>query len=79
MTMSSHFPLPSAQPAFRRERLRDALRATVDMLDRDRADLIAPGYVEDYLALNWLECRGRGLRLTSSGAALCLQIAAQAH
>jgi len=52
----------------------------MDMLNRDRADLIAPGFVEDYLALNWLECRGdRGLRLTSSGAALCLQIAAQAY
>jgi hypothetical protein len=68
-------PLPTSPPSSRREQLRDALRVTVDMLNRGRVDLIAPGFLADYLALDWLEDRGTGLRLTSRGTALCLEIA----
>jgi hypothetical protein len=49
------------------------------MLDRGRADLVAPGYLDDYVALDWLEDRGAGWQLTPSGVALCLQISARAH
>jgi len=70
-------PTSIAPPTLRREQLRDALPATVVMLDRDRVDLIPGGFVDDYLALSWLEDRGAGLRLTSSGAAICLHIAAR--
>jgi hypothetical protein len=47
------------------------------MLDADRVDLIPRGFVDDYVALSWLENRGAGLRLTTSGAALCVDIAAR--
>jgi hypothetical protein len=77
MPILTLFPPATVPPALRRERLRDALRTTVDLVNRDRADLIAPGFVDDYLALDWLEDRGGGLRLTPAGAALCLQIAAR--
>jgi len=49
------------------------------MLNANRADLIPHGFVDDYVALSWLEDRGAGLRLTCSGAALCVDIAARAH
>jgi hypothetical protein len=49
------------------------------MIDADRADLIPPGFVDDYVALSWLEDCGVGLRLTHSGAALCMDIATRAQ
>jgi hypothetical protein len=66
-------------PTLRREQLRDALPGAVAMINADRVDLIPHGFVDDYVALSWLEDRGAGLRLTSSGAALCMDIAARAH
>ena len=50
---SSTLPRPSSlvPPASRRELLREELLTTVDMLHRRRADLVAHGFLEDYVAL----------------------------
>lgn len=61
----------------RREALRDALLATVDLLYRRRAGEIREGYIDDYVALKWLEWNGGGLRLTASGETVCRQLSAQ--
>lgn len=63
------------QPPLRRETLRDALPASVDLLLRRRASDIAPGYIDDYVALDWLEWHGGGLRVTVVGQNICRQIA----
>lgn len=62
-------------PALRRESLRDALPASIDLLHRRRARDIAPGYIDDYVALHWLEWHGGGLRVTVVGENLCRQLA----
>jgi len=54
--------------------LRDDLPATVDLLKRRRADLISESLIEDYVALNWLEWNGGGLKLTITGENLCKQM-----
>jgi len=64
-------------PALRREALRDALLSTVDLLKRRRASDIAEGYIDDYVALNWLEWHGGGLRLTTTGDNVCRQLMAR--
>jgi hypothetical protein len=66
-------------PQLRREQLRDALPGTVTMINAKNVDLIQRGFVDDYVALTWLEDRGAGLRLTASGVALCMDIAERAH
>jgi hypothetical protein len=58
----------------RREALRDALLATVDLLERRRASDIADGYIDGYVALDWLEWNGGGLRLTATGSNVCKQL-----
>ena len=57
--------------------LRDALLATVDLLYRRRAGDIQEGYIDDYVALKWLEWHGGGLRLTASGNTVWRQLSAQ--
>lgn len=47
--------------------LREALLATIDLLDRRRAAQIADGFIDGYVALNWLEWNGGALRLTVTG------------
>lgn len=64
-------------PALRREALRDALLATVGQLRRCRAADIPDGYIEDYVALNWLEWNGGSLRLTITGDNVCKQLTAR--
>src|SRR2546421_5053329 len=54
-------------PVSRREQLRLELLPTVDSLLRRRADLISDGFIEDYVALHWLEWNGGALRLTVTG------------
>ena len=68
---------PRPPPILRREALRDALLSTVDLLKQRRASDIAEGYIEDYVALNWLEWNGGGLRLTTVGDNLCKQLTAR--
>jgi len=64
-------------PITRREHLRLELLATVDSLHRRRADLVSEGFVEDYVALHWLEWHGGTLRLTEAGSDMCDQMRAR--
>jgi hypothetical protein len=57
-----------------RETLRNALLATVDLLHRRRASEIPEGYIDGYVALEWLEWHGGGLRLTITGRNVCRQV-----
>jgi hypothetical protein len=58
--------------------LRSELLATVDALQRRRADLIDEGLITDYVALNWLEWNGGSLQLTVTGKNMCDQLRAGA-
>jgi hypothetical protein len=62
------------RPATPPDVLRSALLATVDMLHRRRARDIPEGYIDDYVALHWLEWHGGGLRLTTTGENVCRQM-----
>ena len=80
MTAPSPSPpnrLPSASLAPRREELQEELLLTVDLLSRRRADLVAEGFIEDYVALRWLEWNGGTLRLTAAGDIVCSQMRAR--
>jgi len=55
----------------RRELLRGELLATVDLLKRRRAADIGKGFVDDYVAMHWMEWHGGSLRLTTTGENLC--------
>ena len=59
-----------------REVLRAALQVSADALYRRRASEIPEGYIDEYVRLNWLEWRGGGLRLTTTGENICRQISA---
>ena len=52
----------------RKERLRQALPAAVELLRTRQAGLIAPREIEDFITLNWLEWHGGTLRLTVTGS-----------
>lgn len=67
----SRAPPPLRRPQLRREMLRDNLSATVGHLHDHRENLIEEGYIEDYVALHWLEWNGGTLRLTDTGHSLC--------
>jgi hypothetical protein len=58
----------------RQEALRSTLLATVDLLKRRRAGDIAESDIDAYVALNWLEWNGGGLRLTTTGDNVCKQL-----
>lgn len=64
-------------PALRREVLRDGFLHTVDLLKQRRADQIGDGEIADYVALDWLEWNGGGLRVTTVGSNLCRQLVTQ--
>lgn len=66
--------MPSLDKVAREEDLRNSLLATVDLLKRRRADKISEGLVDAYIALNWLEWNGGGLRLTTVGHNICNQL-----
>lgn len=59
----------------RRDTLRDELLATVDLLKRRRAAEIDEGFIEDYVALHWMEWHGGSLRLTTTGENVCKHLA----
>ena len=63
-----------ARPPSRQEALRGALLATVELLQRRRAGEIGDGYIDDYVALHWLEWHGGSLRLTEVGRNVCAQL-----
>jgi hypothetical protein len=64
-------------PVSRREQLRLGLLATVESLQRRRADLVTEGFIDDYVALHWLEWNGGNLRLTVTGTNMCRQMRAR--
>lgn len=53
--------------------LRNSLPASMAMLGRRRACEIPAGYIEDYVALDWLEWHGGTLRLTIVGENVLLE------
>lgn len=59
----------------RRDTLRDQLPATVTLLKQRRAAEIDAGYIEDYVALHWMEWHGGSLRLTTTGENVCKHLA----
>jgi len=59
--------------AQRRDALREGLPATVALLKHRRAAEIDAGDIDDYVALNWMEWSGGGLRLTTTGENVCKQ------
>lgn len=63
-----------ASPTADRERLRQALPATVDRLLHRQADQIDDNDIDAYVKLNWLEWHGGGLRLTITGRNVCAQL-----
>ena len=58
----------------RREQLRLELLTTVDSLHRRRAVLVSEGFVEDHVALRWLEGRGGAPRLAEAGSDMCDEV-----
>jgi hypothetical protein len=60
-------PAVRKPPVLGREELLGALLQTVELLQRRRAGEIGPGYIDGYVALNWLEWNGGTLRLTVTG------------
>jgi len=71
--MASSVSFPAAA---RRDMLRDELLATVSLLKQRRAAEIAEGFVEDYVALHWMEWHGGSLRLTTTGENVCRHLKA---
>ncbi|RTL42182.1 MAG: hypothetical protein EKK53_12180 [Burkholderiales bacterium] len=71
-TTTALSPMPLVS---RRDTLRDELLATVDLLKRRRAAEIDEGYIEDYIALHWMEWHGGSLRLTTTGENVCKHLA----
>jgi hypothetical protein len=66
---------PTRSPVnLRREALRASLPTTVSLLKRRQAAEIAQRDIEDYVALDWLEWHGGGLRLTVTGDNICKQL-----
>lgn len=66
----------SSPAAARRDVLRDRLLPTVDLLRQRRAAEIPEGYIDDYVALHWLEWQGGTLRLTTTGENVCKHLTA---
>jgi len=64
----------AASEAAARERLRQALPATVGHLQHHQADQIDDNDIDAYVRLNWLEWHGGGLRLTITGRNVCAQL-----
>ena len=61
------------------EALRGELLATVDALQRRRADLVSEALIAGYVALYWMEWNGGTLRLTQTGKNVCDQLRAAAR
>ena len=66
------------RPPSRHQQLLQSLPVTIHYLERGQSDLIPAGFLEDYVALNWLTHRHEGFRLTPAGEEVChkLQVAA---
>lgn len=62
VTLRSHL-VPTRSP----DALRAGLLPTLSLLRTCRAAEIGEGFIDDYVALNWLEWNGGSLRLTVTG------------
>jgi hypothetical protein len=65
---------PFVPPRSRQDALRESLPATIELLERRRACEIGDGFIDDYVALRWLEWHGGTLRLTITGRNVCSQV-----
>lgn len=65
-------------PTLRRHLLREALPGTVRLLAAKHAHAIEKGFIDDYVALDWLEWRGGTLKLTTVGENICKQLSHRA-
>ena len=54
--------------------LRASLQATADALHKRRACDVPESYIEDYVALDWLEWAGGELKLTVTGHNIFRQV-----
>jgi len=80
MIKSSTPPARSSHtPTLRRHLLRSALPETVRLLTARDARHIQSGFIDDYVALDWLEWRGGSLKLTIVGQNICEQISRRAE
>lgn len=77
MILSAVHP-PASPPPHAREALLASLLDTVALLQSRRAGEIAEGFIDGYVALNWLEWNGGSLRLTVTGDNIRKQLKAQA-
>ncbi|RYE70314.1 MAG: hypothetical protein EOO79_00140 [Oxalobacteraceae bacterium] len=73
--ISARLSLKADMAALERERLRQALPLTMERLKQRQADLIDSDDIDAYVALNWLEWQGGGLRLTITGRNIRAQVA----
>ncbi len=73
--ISARLSLKADMAALERERLRQALPLTMERLKQRQADLIDSDDIDAYVALNWLEWHGGGLRLTITGRNIRAQVA----
>lgn len=73
--VSARLSLKADMAALERERLRQALPLTMERLKQRQADLIDSDDIDAYVALNWLEWHGGGLRLTITGRNIRAQVA----
>ncbi len=65
----------SLMTPLRRDALRSKLLAAVDLLQRRCANAIPSDDIEGYVALDWMEWHGGGLRITTTGQNICRQLA----
>ncbi len=65
-------------PPRRRDMLRDALPASLGRLRRRLAADIPAGFIEDYVALNWLRWNAGALQVTDEGERVCDEVVAAA-
>ena len=73
--VSARLSLKADMAALARERLRQGLPLTMERLKQRQADLIDSNDIDAYVALNWLEWHGGGLRLTITGRNVRAQVA----
>lgn len=71
--------LVQSSPQSRLTLLRSALASSMASLDRRRAAEIPNGYIDDYVALNWLRWDGGHLRLTTVGSNVLQQMNLQSR
>lgn len=70
-----HSSPAAAAVSSNRERLRQKLPATAELLLHRQAGQIDDQDIDAYVKLNWLEWHGGGLRLTITGRNVCAQSA----